>query len=94
MQAVETSAIAEILPVVMFKRVVGFAIEVYAVVMHQQNGKLLEEIALAIPADSSTSSLPEHVIALYNSVRFQHDLWNYRVTRNSMLAGNSETGWI
>ena len=30
---VETSAIVEILPVVMFKRVVGFAIEVYAVVM-------------------------------------------------------------
>jgi hypothetical protein len=33
MQAVETSAIVEILPVVMFKRVLGFAIEVYAVVM-------------------------------------------------------------
>jgi hypothetical protein len=30
---VETSAIVEILPMVMFKRVVGFAIEVYAVVM-------------------------------------------------------------
>src|SRR5271155_3800332 len=43
---------------------------------------------------SSTTSLPEQMIDLYNSVRFQHDLWNYRVTRNSMLARNSQTRWI
>src|SRR5271163_3323385 len=43
------------------------------------------------PSKSRISSLPEHMIDLYNSVRFQHDLWNYRVTRNSMLARNSET---
>ena len=55
---------------------------------------LLEEIALANPADSSTFSLPEHMIDLYNSVQFQHHLWNYRVARNSMLAGNGETSWI